>query len=107
MKKTKLNLELQNYKGIPLQLINRGYGDRRAKRYTLNGSNQNVWIPIKHLQDDGTIRAGENIDYVFNQAPRQIQLANLVWQREKGQMRGYVLGPGIDRRPKKQTHHAL
>lgn len=107
MKKVKLNLEVQNYKGIPLQLINRGYGERRAKRYTLNGSNQNVWIPNKHLLEDGTIRSGENIDYVFNESPRQIQLANLVWQREKGKMRGYILGPGVDRRPKKQAPNAL
>lgn len=106
-KKPALNLEMQKYKGIPFRLINRAYGDMKAKRFTLNGSNQNVWIPNKHLLPDGTLRSGENIDYVFDQAPRQVQLANLVWQFEKGKKRGYVLGPGVDRRPKKENAHAV
>lgn len=74
--KIQYNLETQSYKGIELQLINRGYGkDSKAKRYTLGGTNQNVWIPKKHLEDDGTIKQGENIDYVFRKSQRQLEYA--------------------------------
>ena len=65
----------QYYKGILLTLINRKYGDRKAKRFTLNKTNQNVWIPNKHLDDNGYIKEGENIDYVFRRATRQLELA--------------------------------
>lgn len=79
-KKVKLNLDFQYYKGIQLQLIERSYakGEKaigRAKRFALNGTNQNVWIPNKHLHEDGTIKEGENIDYVFRKATRQLELA--------------------------------
>ena len=74
--KIKLNLQPQHYKGIRLQLIERGYGKTmKAKRFTLNGTNQNVWIPNKHLQPDGTLIEGENIDYVFRKAQRQMEIA--------------------------------
>ncbi|BEU14739.1 hypothetical protein [Bacillus phage CM1] len=66
---------VQHYKGIRLQLINREYGDRKAKRFTLGGTNQNVWIPNKHLEEDGSIKKGENIDYVFRRSQRQLELA--------------------------------
>nr|DAU26847.1 MAG TPA: hypothetical protein [Caudoviricetes sp.] len=68
---------MQYYKGIPLKLIERKYGTRKAKRFTINGTNQNVWIPNKHLLDDGTIKAGENIDYVFRKAKRQLEIAGI------------------------------
>lgn len=72
----KLNLETQYYKGIPLNLINRRYGSsRKAKRFTINHTNQNVWIPNKHLEDDGTIKTGENLDYIFRKAKRQCEIA--------------------------------
>ncbi|WP_193769113.1 hypothetical protein [Metasolibacillus meyeri] len=76
----KYNFENQYYKGIKLQLIQRSYhrtskAKGHAKRFTLNGTNQNVWIPNKHLKDDGTIIEGENIDYVFRKAPRQLEKA--------------------------------
>lgn len=74
----KLNLGLQAYKGIPFQLIDRrDYPMRQAKRYTLNGTNQNVWIPNKHLMPDGTVIPGENIDYVFRLASHQLDLAGI------------------------------
>lgn len=72
-----MNTEMQYYKGIPLKLIKRKYGTRNAKRFTINGTNQNVWIPNKHLSDDGTIKAGENIDYVFRKAKRQLEIAGI------------------------------
>lgn len=76
-----MNYNTQYYKGIPLQLINRKYGNRKAKRYTINHTNQNVWIPNKHLTDDGTIRSGENIDYVFLQSKRQLEIAGVKFKR--------------------------
>lgn len=72
-----MNTEIQYYKGIPLKLIERKYGTRKAKRFTINGTNQNVWIPNKHLSDDGTIKVGENIDYVFRKAKRQLEIAGI------------------------------
>lgn len=71
----KLNLKPQFYKGIEFRLIKRCYRDTRAKRYCLNNTNQNVWIPNKHLLDDGTLLADENIDYIFRQAKRQLEIA--------------------------------
>ncbi|MFR9537698.1 MAG: hypothetical protein SNJ11_04095 [Rikenellaceae bacterium] len=71
----KHNYEAQFYRTIPLQLI-RGYnwvtGDFKAMRYSINGTKQNVWIPKKHLDERGTIKPNENIDYVF-----KTQLGNL------------------------------
>jgi hypothetical protein len=70
-----VNLQQQVYKGIVLQLIKRNYDGYSAKRYTLNGTNQNVWIPNKHLLEDGTLKENENLDYVFRKAKRQLELA--------------------------------
>ena len=82
-----MNFDTQYYKGIPLNLVNRKYGNRNAKRFVINHTNQNVWIPNKHLQEDGTIVPGENIDYVFRKAQRQLELAGM-----------YMEIPGIKRR---------
>lgn len=60
---------------ITLKLIKRNYKGYKAKRFTLNGTNQNVWIPNKHLEDDGTIKEGENINYVFYKASRQLEIS--------------------------------
>jgi hypothetical protein len=65
------------YKGIPIRLIDRKYGSRNAKRFTINNTNQNVWIPNKHLLDDGTIKPNENIDYVFRKAQNQLNIAGI------------------------------
>ena len=73
----KMNYQTQYYKGIPLNLVKRKYGSRKAKRYVVNHTNQNVWIPNKHLEPDGTIRVGENIDYVFRQAKRKLEIAGI------------------------------
>lgn len=78
--KVKLNFEPQYYKGIKFQLINRSYhrpskAEGHAKRFILNDTNQNVWIPNKHLDETGTLIDGENIDYVFRKAQRQLEIA--------------------------------
>lgn len=72
-----MNYKMQYYKGIPLVLIDRKYGNRAAKRFVINGTNQNVWIPNKHLDSEGNIKNGENIDYVFRKAKRQLELAGI------------------------------
>lgn len=84
-----MNYKIQFYKTIPLQLIKRSYGIRKAKRFTINNTNQNVWIPNKHLTEDGTILQNENIDYIFRNAQRQLELAGIT----------YAI-PGIKRRSK-------
>ncbi|KJB88599.1 hypothetical protein AZ66_06520 [Paenibacillus sp. E194] len=66
---------IQTYKGIRLELIKRNYKGCAARRFTLGGTNQNVWIPCKHLEADGTIKSGEDIDYVFRKAQRQLEIA--------------------------------
>lgn len=81
---------IQFYKGIRLELIKRNYSGYKAKRFTLGGTNQNVWIPNKHLQEDGTIKPGKDLDYVFRKAQRQLELAGYI---------GPI--PGIKRRSEK------
>lgn len=74
---TKLNLELQYYNEIPVRLIDRSYHGKNAKRFRLYETNQNVWIPNKHLAKDGTILPDQKLDYIFNTptARHKIKLA--------------------------------
>ena len=72
-----MNYKTQYYKGIPLNLISRKYKNMKAKRFIINHTNQNVWIPKKHLKEDGTIKEIENIDYVFRRSIRQLELAGI------------------------------
>ena len=72
-----MNYKTQYYKGIPLNLIYRKYKNMKAKRFIINHTNQNVWIPNKHLKEDGTIKEKENIDYVFRKSIRQLELAGI------------------------------
>ena len=53
------------------------YKNMKAKRFVINHTNQNVWIPNKHLEEDGTIKGTENIDYVFRKSIRQLELAGI------------------------------
>lgn len=71
------NFEVQYYKGIPLQQIDRGYGDAKARRFIINHTNQNCWIPLKHLELDGTIKPDQDIDYVIIQRKRQFEIAGV------------------------------
>lgn len=72
---TNRNFNKQYYRGLPLRQVNRAYGPAKARRYVINDTNQNVWIPCKHLHPDGTIKEGEDIDYVFVNKERQLSLA--------------------------------
>ena len=74
----KYNTNIQYYKGIPVELIVReDYGCYKAKRFKINGSNQNVWIPNCYLEDDGTIKANMNIDFVFRKSVNQLNKAGI------------------------------
>lgn len=72
-----MNFKQQYYRNIPLRLIDRNYKNKKAKRFTINNTNQNVWIPDKHLERDGTIKAAENLDYIFARARRQLEIAGV------------------------------
>ena len=73
-----INQEEQNYKGIRVQCIpRRDYAVMKAKRFVLNGTNQNVWIPNKHLDMHGNIKEGEDIDYVFRRSWKQCAKAGI------------------------------
>lgn len=72
-----MNYNTQYYKGIPLQLIKRNYENRLAKRFAINGTNQNVWIPNKHLDSDENIIPDEDIDYIFRKGKRKLEIAGI------------------------------
>lgn len=62
----KRNLSTQYYKGIPLRLINRqNYRSRNAKRFIINETNQNIWIPSIYLDKTGTIKNDVDLDWIF------------------------------------------
>ena len=60
-----MNFSMQYYRGIPLKLVDRDYREKRAKRYCINNTNQNVWIPNTLLLLDGTIRPNRNLEFIF------------------------------------------
>lgn len=73
-----MNTDIQYYKEIPLRQIKRSdYHLMNARRYTLNGTNQNVWIPNRYLHEDGTLKANINIDFVFRGSQRKFYLAGI------------------------------
>lgn len=68
----------QYYKTIPLNLIPRmDYKQRKAKRFKINHTKQNVWIPNIHLKKNGELLPNQNIDYVFKNARNKLELAGL------------------------------
>lgn len=81
--KIKYNYAEQEYKGIRIKLIQRNYRDVKAKRYVLippagargAQTNQNVWIPNKHTEEDGTLKPNQDLDYVFRKAQNQLNYA--------------------------------
>lgn len=66
-----MNTRIQYYKGVPIRLIKRKYVSKNAKRFVLNDTNQNVWIPNCYLKSDGTLKENINIDFVFHKAYRE------------------------------------
>lgn len=72
-----MNFNPQYYKGIKLILISRDYRGYRARRFTINDTHWNVWIPCVYLDDDGTIKPRVNIDFVFTQNWRACRYAGI------------------------------
>ncbi|MGL5345727.1 MAG: hypothetical protein ACRDA3_00080 [Peptostreptococcaceae bacterium] len=60
-----MNYEMQIIKGIPLRLIKRNYKNVKAKRFAINNTNQNIWIPNTCLEKDGTI-ISDKVDWIIN-----------------------------------------
>lgn len=71
------NFSMQSYKNIPFQQVDRGYGKAKARRFAINNTNQNCWIPLKHLELDGTIRDNQDLDYIIIGNKRQFELAGV------------------------------
>lgn len=72
----KYNQETQYYRGLPLRLIVRkDYYRMKAKRFIINETNQNVWIPNVYLLDDGTIKDNVDLMFIFRKAKRKLELA--------------------------------
>ncbi len=78
---------MQYYKGIPLNLIPyhpEYYATKRAKRFGLGKRKygQNIWIPNRYLEKDGTIKPRVNIDFVMITAVRQnkFKYTGLEWR---------------------------
>lgn len=71
------NFETQYYKGIPLKQIDRGYGQAKARRFIINNTNQNCWIPCKHLEVCGTIKPNQDIDYIITSSKNQFAHAGV------------------------------
>lgn len=79
-KREKYNTDTQYYKGIPLRLIvytEQHFSRLKAKRFLIGTSNQNVWIPNSCLADDGSILPNKNLDFVFRNAARKLELAGV------------------------------
>lgn len=77
---SKYNQTVQHYKHIPLKLIvytEQHFSRLKAKRFVINGTHQNVWIPNRYLMPDGTIKPDANLDFVFRNAGRKLELAGI------------------------------
>jgi hypothetical protein len=76
----KYNTNTQYYKGIPLTLIvytENHFAKLKAKRFLINNTKQNVWIPNSYLELDGTIKANANIDFVFRNCKKKLELSGV------------------------------
>ena len=76
------NTQTQFYKGVPLNLIvytESHFARLKAKRFVINHTNQNLWIPNVYLLEDGTIKPNINIDFVLYNNRRQIALAGVTF----------------------------
>ena len=81
-KYTKYNTDVQFYKEIPVRLIvytEEHFARLNAKRFTINHTSQNIWIPNSYLEPDGTIKLDADIDFIFKQAylQKKLKYANI------------------------------
>lgn len=73
-----MNYNTQIVKGIPFKLIKRNYKNYKAERFTINNTNQNIWIPNNCLSLDGTIIENK-INWILSNETikRKIKLAGI------------------------------
>ena len=88
--KSKYNLSVQYYKGVPLRLIQyteEHFSAVRAKRFMIHGSTQNIWVPNTYLEPDGTIKATANLDWLFSKAKEKhkLELAGITFDPKEGE----------------------
>lgn len=79
----KYNTNTQYYKNVPLNLIvytESHFARLKAKRFRINNTKQNIWIPNKYLMEDGSIQPNVNIDFIFFKAYPQLELAGIKFQ---------------------------
>lgn len=74
---TNRNFNIQYYKGIPLQQIDRGYGNAKARRFTVNNTSQNIWIPNVYLKLNGTLKDNIDIDWILVKERKAILKAGI------------------------------
>ncbi len=77
--KPELFLDAQNYKGIPLLLIDGDYSSQNAFRFQIGQTDQRIWIPKRHCDKTGHIKVDENIDYILRRSKRQLEHAGITW----------------------------
>lgn len=75
---TELNLQPQHYRNFVVTLMGLGSITDKAARFRLFGTRQNIWIPTKHLDKSFSIKAGENLDYVFSSREVANKLAIII-----------------------------
>ena len=77
MDPTEMNFNEQEYTGIKLKLrLRDDYHELRAKAYYVTNparegltmKYRTYWIPNEHLAEDGTIKSGVDIDFVFERS---------------------------------------
>lgn len=67
---------------VNLRLIERRYGNMKARRFLINNSNQNIWIPKGYVNEDGTIKECY-FKYNKDKIKEILYKANLTKQRRK------------------------
>lgn len=77
--KLERNASRQEREGVPLELATRRpepcYDAGTALNRRLNGAVRKAWTPEKRLEEDGTLKAGENIDCAFFESANQVGYA--------------------------------
>lgn len=76
------NNNIQYFKNIPLRLIvytDNHFKRLKAKRFMIEGTNQNIWIPNSCLFEDGTIKSEKSIEWIFKKQKtlHKLELCNL------------------------------
>ena len=85
--KSTLYADVQYYKNVPLEQVVRTYigskenrYEMQARRFRLNHTNQQIWIPCKHLDAFGKLLPNQDIDYVFFKARAQCHYAGVTFR---------------------------